>query len=113
MLEPLALQPALEVVLGRARLREEVSHGLELVRPMQMRRAGDCDLGVVEVGAGAHDRQRLDRLRRAAEVRDELGVAARVENLPIGHGDRVDSMPRLDGIAAPGLDDDRAHSGRD
>ena len=37
----------------------------------EVRRAGDRDLGVVEVGPRADERQRLDRLRRAAEERDE------------------------------------------
>ena len=42
-------------------------HGLELIRPMQVRRARDRDLGIVEIGPCPHDRKRLDRLRRAAE----------------------------------------------
>ena len=70
MLEPGRLRSALEVVLGRGGLVQQTPHGLELVGPMQMRRAGDRDLGVVEVRPRADKRQRLDRLRRAAEERD-------------------------------------------
>ena len=56
VLEAGGLRAALEVVLGRVGLREEALHGLQLVGTMEMRRAGDRDLGVVEVGSGAHDR---------------------------------------------------------
>ncbi len=109
VLEARGLRAALEVVLGRVGLREEALHRLELIRPMEMRGAGDRDLGVVEVGPGAHDRERLDRLRRAAERRDELGIAARGDDRAVGHRDGVDAMPRLDEIAAPGFDHDRLH----
>ena len=82
VLEAGGLRAALEVVLGRVGLREQALHGLELVRPMEMRGAGDRDLGVVEVGSGTHDGQCLERLRRAAEERDELGIAATTRRWP-------------------------------
>ena len=56
VLEPRRLRAALEVVLGRARLREQALHRLELIGPVQVRRARDRDLGVVEVGSRADDR---------------------------------------------------------
>ena len=95
MLEPRGLRAALEVVLARVGLREEALHRLELVRTMEMRRAGDRDLGVVEVGPRAHERKRLDRLRRAAEERDERRVAARRDDASVGHGDSVHAVPSL------------------
>ena len=52
-------------------LREQAPHGLELVGAMEVRRARDRDLGVVEVRPRAHERQRLDRLRGAPEEGDE------------------------------------------
>ena len=78
---------------------------------MEMRRAGDRDLGVVEIRPRANDGQRLDRLRRAAEERDELRVSAGLDDLPVGHRDGVHAVPRLDDLAAPDLDHDRLHGG--
>ena len=111
MLEAGGLRAALEVVLGRVGLREEALHGLELVRTMEMRRAGDRDLGVVEVGPGAHDRERLDRLGRAAEERDELRIAARGDEISVGHGDGVHVVPSLLVPTSKAHDGDPLHSG--
>ena len=111
MLDPRRLRAALEVVLGRARLREQAAHRLELIRPMKVRRARDRDLGVVEIGSRAHDRQRLDRLRRAPEEGHELRVTARLDDPPVGHGDGVHAMARLDDVTAHDLDHDRFHGG--
>ena len=111
VLEAGGLRAALEVVLGRVGLREEALHGLELVRTMEMRRAGDRDLGVVEVGSRAHDRECLERLRRAAEERDERRVAARRDDVSVGHGDGVHVVPSLLAPTSKAHDSDPLHSG--
>ncbi len=72
MLEPGGLGAAFEVVFGRSGLGKQALHRLELIGPVEMRRTGDRDLGIVEVVSCTDDRERLDRLRRAAEERDEL-----------------------------------------
>ena len=83
--------------------------GLELLRPVEVRRAGDRDLVVGEVRHHPSDRQRLERLRGAAQIRDERGVAARLDDLPVENRDRVNVMPGFDGVAASCLDDDPLH----
>ena len=103
------LEAAFEVVLGRTGLREQTADGLELLRPVEVRRAGDRDLVVGEVRHHPHDRQRLERLRRAAQVRDERGVAARLDDLTVEDRDRVNVMPGFDDVAASYLDDDPLH----
>ena len=50
----------LELVLGRRRGGEERADGVELLGQREVRRARDRDLAVVELGARAHERQRLD-----------------------------------------------------
>ena len=50
VLEACRLRAALEVVLRRAGLGEQAPHRLELVGPMEMRRAGDRDLGIARSG---------------------------------------------------------------
>ena len=111
VLDPGGLRSALEVVLARVGLREEALHRLELVRTMEMRRAGDRDLGVVEVGPRAHERERLERLRGAAEKRDERRVAAGRDDVSIGHGDSVHAVPSLLAPASKAHDRDPLHSG--
>ena len=109
MLEPGRLRSALEVVLGRGGLVQETPHGVELVRTMQMRRTGDRDLGVIEVRPRTYKRQRLDRFRRTAEERDELGIAARRDDRAVRHGDRVHVVPRLLVPASEADDRDPLH----
>ena len=111
VLEPCRLRAALEVVLRRAGLGEQAPHRLELVGPMEVRRAGDRDLGIVQIGPRANDGQRLERLRRAAEERAELRVSAGIDDLPVGDRDGVHAVPRLDDLTAPDLDHDRLHGG--
>ena len=74
-----------------------------------MRRADERDLLVVEVGSRPRDRQRLDRLRRGAQVRDEARVAGGELDAPVADGDRMHDVPRLDDVAARDLDDERLH----
>ncbi len=76
-----------------------------------MRRAGDRDLRVVEVGSSAHDGQRLQRLRRAPEERDERRVAARCDDVSVGHGDGVHVVPSLLAPTSKAHDDDPVHAG--
>ena len=110
VLEPRRLRPALEVVLRRARLRQETLDRRELIRAMQMRGARDRDLGVVEVGSRADDRQRLDRLRGASEERHERGVSPRSDDLTICSRDGVDAVSRLDDLTPALLHHDRVHA---
>ena len=93
VLEPCRLGAALEVVLRRAGPREQAPHRLELIGPMEVRRARDRDLGIAQIGSRANDGQRLERLRRAPEERAELRVTAGVDDLPVRHGDGVHAMP--------------------
>ena len=109
VLEPGRLRSALEVVLGRGGLVQQTPHGLELVGAMQMRRTRDRDLGVVEVRPRTHHRQRLDRLRRAAEERDELGIAARRDDRAVRHRDCVHVVPSLLVPASEADDGDSLH----
>ena len=111
MLEPCRLGAALEVILRRASPGEQAPHRLELVGPVEVRRAGDRDLGIVQIGPRAHDGQRLERLRRAAEERAQLRVSAGVDDPPSGDGDGVHAVLRLDDLTAPNLDNDRLHGG--
>ena len=107
--EPRRLATTLEVGLSGVRLCEQASHGVELLRAMEMRRTGDGDLHVVEIRSHANQRQRLKGLGRAPEVGNERGVAARLDYFPAGYGDRVNAVPRLD-YASPGRhDNDRLH----
>ena len=92
VLEPSRLGAALELVLARRRLREQRADGLELIGAVKVRRAGDGDLGFGEIGAQADDRQRLDRLRRAAEVRQELGIADLLDDRAVRDSDGVDAV---------------------
>ena len=63
------------------REREQPPHRGDLLGPSEVRRAGDRDQLVVELGTRSHDRQRLDRLRRGAEEGDQLGIAGREDGL--------------------------------
>ena len=68
---------------------------------------------VVDVRARAHDRQRLERLRRRAQERDEARVAGRELDAAFADGDGVHLVAGLDDLAARHLDDDRLHGGGD
>ena len=78
---------------------------------MEMRGAGDCDLGIVEIGTRPDDRKRLYRLRGAPEMSDERRVAAGADDLPVRYRHGVDAMGRFDDAAAGYLDHDRLHGG--
>ena len=105
------LGAALEVVLRRVGPGEQAEHRLELFGAMEVRGAGDRDLGIVQIGSRANDGQRLERLRRAPEERAELPVSAGVDDTPVGHGDSVHAKRRFDDLTAPDLDHDRLHGG--
>jgi hypothetical protein len=91
---------ALEVVLGRRRLREERPDGCELLFVGDVRRGGDREVAVVEVLTRARERQRLDRLRGRTHERDEVGVSRRRDDLPVAEGHGVDAVCGLDGVTA-------------
>jgi hypothetical protein len=78
---------------------------------MEVRRARDGDLGVVELGPRSNDGQRLERLRRAPEVRDEVGSPAVFDDLPAGDGNGMNAVPGLGHASSSRLDDDRFHGG--
>ena len=100
---------ALEVVLGRRRRRENAPDDGQLLESRAVGSAEQRDLTVVEVGPGADDGERLERLRRRAQIRDVPGVAGRELDPAAADGDGVDHMPRLDDLAPRDLDDDRLH----
>ena len=84
VLEPRRLRAALEVVLGRTRLRQQAraparadraDAGATRTRSRSRRRRGRVARG---------RRQRLDRLRRAAEEGHERRIAARLDDLAVG-----------------------------
>ena len=103
-------EPALELVLGRRRLREQRAHGLERLRPGEVRRGGDREVAVVEIVARARERQRLERLRRRAHEGDERRVAGRRHDGAVAHRDGVHAVDRLDQAAAAHDYADRAHA---
>ena len=109
MLDGRRIGPALELVLGRGRVGEDASHDGDLLGSPEMGRAEEDDLLVVEVGPRAHHGQRLDRLRRRAQERDEPRIAGRQLDPPVADGHRVDDVTGLDHPVASRLDDDRLH----
>src|SRR5512132_2114020 len=90
---------ALEVVLGRRRLREERPDRLELGVVRQMRGRGDREVAVIQVLTRARERQRLDRLRGRAHERDEVWVSGGCDHLPVLDGHSVHPVCGLDGLA--------------
>ena len=94
------LLPALEVVLGGRSLREQAAHGRDLRRLGAVRRAGDGDLPIIQVGPGAGEQERLDRLRARAKEADKRGIAGGRDHLAVPDGDGVDAVARLDGVPA-------------
>lgn len=109
MFEPCRLGSTLELVLGGWGFREEAAYELELLGAVKVRRTRDRDLRVVEIGSLAHDRQRLDRLGRAPEVRDQRWIAGRRDNRAGRDGNRVHAVQRLHDLAAHRLDENRLH----
>ena len=106
----LALGAALELVLLGGRLGEQRPDRADLLRVGQMRRGGDRQLTVVEVGPRTDDRQRLDRLRRRPHERDEPAVARFRDDSAVPDRDRVDGVPSLDDVpAADGYRDRLSH----
>ena len=101
--------PALELPLAPRCVGEEPPNRVELRRLRLVRRARDRELAQVEVVAGAHERQSLDRLRRGAQEGDEPRVARLLDDRAVAPRDRVDSVPGLDDRAATHHDFDRAH----
>ena len=108
---PSLLQPELEIVLGRVRVREELARRLDLLGRVVMGRARDCDLVLREVVARAHERQCLDRFRGGAHEADELRVAGARDDLAAAHRDSMYAVPRLDDSVPAHLDDDRLAHG--
>ena len=96
MLERRRLGPALELVLGRGRVPEETAHRIKLIRARQVGRTRDRKLVVGEIRPGAHERQRLDRLRRRPDVRDQRRVASLHDRATVLHGNRMHAVPCLD-----------------
>ena len=83
----------------------------ELLGRGEVRRTDERDLLVVEVRARPHDGERLDRLGRRAEKRDERGIAGGELDTSVPDDHRVHDVVRLDDLAAGDLDDDRLHAG--
>ena len=106
------LEAELEVVLVGGRGGEERPHGRDLVLGRAVRGAGDREQAVVQVGAGARDGKRLDRLRRGAHEAREARVAGLGHDVAAADGDRVHPVARLDGPVPAHLDDDGIHGGR-
>jgi hypothetical protein len=62
-------------------------------------RAGDRELLVGEIPLLPCERQRLERLRRGTEERDEPRVAGLLDDPAVADGDRVDEVLGLDGAS--------------
>lgn len=71
--------------------------------------AHDGDLGLVQSALRPDERERLNRLRRAPEIGDELRVAGGSNDRSARHGDRVYPVLRLYEASSYHLDDDRLH----
>ena len=67
----------------------------------EVRGAGDRDLRIVEVGARAHERERLEGLRRGAEVRQETRISGCPDDSAALDCQSVHVVSRLDDVAAP------------
>ena len=74
-----------------------------------MRGRGDGEVGVGEVVAGAHEGQRLDRLRRAPQEAGEARVTRGGDDLAVADGDRVHPVSGFHRPVPAHLDDDGAH----
>ena len=102
---PALLRPVLEVVDLDPGAGEHLARGGQLGGLGAMGGTGDRELVVVEVVVALEERDRLDRLRRRAQVEGELGVAVA---LAVGRRD-VHAMHRLDHPAPRHVNDDRFH----
>jgi formamidopyrimidine-DNA glycosylase len=102
---------AFQFVLGCRRALEERANGGELVGACEMRRAGDRDFFVRQIGPSADDRQRLQRLGRGAHEGYESRVAGFEDDGAVLYGDRVHDVAGLDETAADRLDANGLHSG--
>src|SRR5207247_2658557 len=111
VLERRRLGAALELVLGCSRGGEQAADGCELLRASEMRRAGDGELLVGQVGSGLYERECLERLGRGAEECHEAWVAGMHRQAACVDNRGVHAMPRLEDAAAPHLDLDRLHLG--
>ena len=119
VLEPRRLRPALELVLSGGRVRQKAAYSVDLARAREVRGAGDGELVVSEIWPRSRKRQRLNRLRRRAEVGDERRVAGRLDHPPVLYDDRLNPMSRLDDSTAaendlqwPIRNGSRGHDGR-
>jgi hypothetical protein len=74
-----------------------------------VRGARDRDLAIGQVVARSHERQRLDRLRRAAHEAGKPAVAGLPDDRAVANGDGVHAMPRLERPVPMLLDDERFH----
>ena len=107
------LQARLEIRLGRLALGKKSPNGFYLLRPRKVGRARNRDLTIVEIGSGAHEEQRLDRLRRGAEERHDSGIAGLCDDPTVRDCDRVHRVTGLDDASARDLDLDRIGHSRE
>ena len=101
----------LELVLPGRRLCQQAPHRGKLLGGGEVRRGSDRDLLGRQVVARANQRQRLERLRSRAEIRDAAGIARLLDHLAVAHRDRVHDVDRLDDVAPPDDHLDRVHRG--
>ena len=102
-----------QIALGRVRLREQPADDLELLRAGKMRRAGDRDLAVFEIGPRADEREHLDRLRGRPEEDDLPRITGLGNDLAVPDGDGMDGVRRLDDAPSHHLDLDRIRHSRE
>ena len=76
-----------------------------------MRGGGDRDLLRRQVVARADERQRLERLRRGAQIGDAGGVTGLLHDLAVAHDNRMYDVDRFHDSAAPDDHLDRIHRG--
>jgi hypothetical protein len=106
------LDADLELLLRRGSLGQQPPDGLDLFRLGAMGSRRDRDVCVVQVVARAHERQRLERLGRRAQRRDQLAVARLGDDLAIPYGNGVYEVDRLHERSAPHGYADRVHEAR-
>lgn len=89
-------ESALELVLLGGSVREQAPHSVELLCRSEMRSACDGKLVVGEIRPCSCERQRLNRLRRRAKMRNQCRVASLGNHAPTLYDDCVHAMARLD-----------------
>src|SRR5207248_6582311 len=105
------LEAELEILLGRLGAREQVADRLDLLGCVAVGRAGDRELVVRQVVAGAHEREGLQRLGAGAHEARQRRIARGRDDPARPDRDSMDAMRRLDDSVAAHLDDDRlAHA---